>query len=334
MSPAKSHSVYTVDDECVGLRLDAFVATCDGVVSRSAAAKLVEDGDVHVNRRSYSKSYMVKAGDEVEVEIPPAEQHALVAEEIPLDIRFEDEHLIVLSKQAGLVVHPAPGHRSGTLVNALLAHEKQWGTKQGDDRLGIVHRLDKDTSGLMLVAKDDETQVALQNQIRLRRVDRRYLCLVHGWIAPDSGEIEAPLGRDPKDRLMMRVTDRPGSRGAITTFRVLERFEAGRFDNGFTLIECKLFTGRTHQIRVHMDYVDHPVVGDPIYGRGNDRANLGLSRQFLHSWSLTFLHPSTGEVMRFTDRLPIDLHTLLEGLESYSAGRTPLGLEILPVISF
>ena len=329
MSPTKSHSVHIVDDEFVGLRLDAFVATCDGVVSRSAAAKLVEDGDVHVNGRSYSKSYMVKAGDEVEIEIPPAEQHALLAEEIPLDIRFEDEHLIVLSKQAGLVVHPAPGHRSGTLVNALLAHEQEWGTKQGEDRLGIVHRLDKDTSGLMLVAKDDATQVALQNQIRLRQIDRRYLCLVHGWIAPDTGEIEAPLGRDPKDRLMMTVRGGTGSRGAITTFRVLERFEAGRFDNGFTLVECKLFTGRTHQIRVHMSYIDHPVVGDPVYGRGNDRANHGLHRQFLHSWSLMFTHPATGEVMRFTDGLPAELQAVYNAIEPDSSGRTAVGSEVL-----
>jgi 23S rRNA pseudouridine1911/1915/1917 synthase len=326
---SRSHSVYTVEDEFVGLRLDAFVATCDGVVSRSAAAKLVEDGDVHVNGRSYSKSYMVKGGDEVTVEIPPITEHDLEAEDIELDIRYEDDDLIVISKQPDLVVHPAPGHRSGTLVNALLAHQSEWGTKQGDDRLGIVHRLDKDTSGLMLVAKNDHTQVALQNQIRLREVDRRYLCLVHGWIAPDSGTIEAPIGRDPKDRLMMKVTDAKGSRGAITTFRVLERFEAGRFDNGFTLVECKLFTGRTHQIRVHMDYIDHPVVGDPIYGRGNDRANHHLSRQFLHSHSLEFVHPTTGETMTFTDTLPADLSDIYRAIEPDSSGRTAAGEEVL-----
>ena len=329
LSASASHNSYIVKDEFVGMRLDAFVATCDGVVSRSAAAKLIEQDEVLVNGRSYPKRYMVKAGDQIEVDIPPSRSSELIAQDIPLDIRYEDDELIVLSKQAGLVVHPAQGHWSGTLVNALLAHQKEWGTKQGEDRLGIVHRLDKDTSGLMLVAKTDEAQVKLQNQIRLREIDRRYLCLVHGWIAPDSGTIDAPIGRDQRDRLLMRVTDTKSSRGAITTFRVLERFEAGRFDNGFTLVECKLFTGRTHQIRVHMDYIHHPVVGDQVYGRGTDRANHDLKRQFLHSHYLEFTHPSTGETMRFTDGLPADLQAVYKAIEIDSTGKTEAGEEVL-----
>jgi len=320
---------YVVEDEFVGLRLDAFVATCDGVVSRSAAAKLIDNGDVLVNGRSYPKRYMVKVGDEVSVEIPPNPSSELLAEDIALDIRYEDDDLIVLCKPAGMVVHPAHGHWSGTLVNALLAHQKEWGTKQGNDRLGIVHRLDKDTSGLMMVAKNDETQVALQNQIRLREVDRRYLSLVHGWIAPDTGTVDAPIGRDKRDRLLMRVTDDKGSRGAITSFRVLERFEAGRYDNGFTLVECKLYTGRTHQIRVHMDYIHHAVVGDPVYGRGNERANHHLNRQFLHSYRLVFMHPMTGEVMHFEDALPADLQAIYDVIEIDSAGKTEAGEGIL-----
>ena len=320
---------YVVDDEFIGLRLDAFVATCEGVVSRSAASKLIEHGDVLVNGRSYPKRYMVKAGDVVSIEIPASPSSELIAEEIPLDIRYEDDDLIVLSKQAGLVVHPAHGHWSGTLVNALLAHQKEWGTQQGEDRLGLVHRLDKDTSGLMVVAKTDEAQIDLQEQIRVREMDRRYLALVHGWIAPDSGTIDAPIGRDPRDRLLMRVTDAKNSRGAITTFRVLERFEAGRYDNGFTLVECKLYTGRTHQIRVHMDYIHHPVVGDPVYGRGNDRANHNLKRQFLHSYYLSFEHPSMGEIMTFKDGLPSDLQAIYDAIEIDSTGRTEAGEEVL-----
>ncbi|MCL2818610.1 MAG: RluA family pseudouridine synthase [Actinomycetia bacterium] len=328
MSAPPKHNTYIVDDEFVGMRLDAFVATCDGVVSRSAAAKLIEGDDVLVNGRSYPKRYMVKSGDEVTVDIPPSPSSELIAQDIPLDIRYEDDELIVLSKQAGLVVHPAQGHWSGTLVNALLAHQKEWGTKQGEDRLGIVHRLDKDTSGLMLVAKTDEAQVKLQNQIRLRETDRRYLCLVHGWIAPDSGTIDAPIGRDHRDRLLMRVTDTKSSRGAITTFQVLERFDAGRFDNGYTLVACKLFTGRTHQIRVHMDYIHHPVVGDQVYGRGNDRANRDLKRQFLHSYYLSFTHPTTGDRMEFFDALPADLAAVCEQIEVDSAGLTEAGTQV------
>jgi len=320
---------YVVEGEFVGLRLDAFVATCEGVASRSAAAKLIEQGGVLVNDRSFQKRYMVKAGDVVSIEIPTPASSELIPEEIPLDIRYEDDDLIVLSKQADLVVHPAHGHWSGTLVHALLAHQKEWGTQQGEDRLGLVHRLDKDTSGLMVVAKTDEAQIELQEQIRIREMDRRYLCLVHGWIAPDSGTIDAPIGRDSRDRLVMRVTDGKGSRGAITTFRVLERFEAGRYDNGFTLVECKLYTGRTHQIRVHMEYIHHPVVGDPVYGRGNDRANHHLKRQFLHSYHLSFEHPLTGEVLDFTDVLPDDLRAVYNTIAIDSVGKTEAGAKLL-----
>jgi 23S rRNA pseudouridine1911/1915/1917 synthase len=251
---------------------------------------------------------------------------------IPLDVRWEDEHLVVLSKQPGLVCHPAQGHVDDTLANSLVARYgyDHLGHLQGEDRPGIVHRLDMDTSGLMLAALDDETQQALQDLIRLRTLDRRYITLVHGVVAPDEGRIESGIARSPRDRLKMAVTDDPLARQAITTFRTLERFEAGRFDDGYSLLECHLYTGRTHQIRVHMRHVGHPCVGDQLYGRGDDRANRGLRRQFLHSWSIRFDHPITGEMIERTDNLPSDLRSVLESMGEASMGRTEAGEKICP----
>jgi 23S rRNA pseudouridine1911/1915/1917 synthase len=241
--------------------------------------------------------------------------------------------MIVLSKQAGLVVHPAEGNWTGTLVHALLAHSDTLGSLQGEDRPGIVHRLDKDTSGLMMVAKTDVAQIALQQAIQIRSVDRRYLTLVHGRIAPDSGLIDAPLSRDPRERMRMAVSDATSAKQSVTTFRVLERFEAGRFDDGFTLLECKLYTGRTHQIRVHMAYIHHACVGDQVYGQRKLKADLGLERQFLHSHRLRFEHPITGEPMAFVDAPPDDLASRLKQLESYSEGRTEAGDEVLGMLA-
>ena len=201
---------------------------------------------------------------------------------------------------------------------------------QGEDRPGIVHRLDMDTSGLMLAAKDDGTQQALQDLIRLRTLDRRYITLVHGYIAADEGTITTGIQRSKRDRLRMTVTDNPQAREAITTFRVLDRFEAQRFDDGFTLVECHLYTGRTHQIRVHMRHIHHSCVGDQAYGRGDDRFNHGLRRQFLHSWRISFDHPVTGEHIECRDKLPADLLGILEGLSPFSMGRTEAGDAICP----
>ena len=196
-----------------------------------------------------------------------------------------------------------------------------------------MHRLDKDTSGLMMVAKTDTAQVALQEAIKIRSVDRRYLTLVHGWIAPDTGLIDAPLGRDPRDRMRMAVSDCDDAKQSVTTFRVLERFEAGRFDDGFTLLECKLYTGRTHQIRVHMAYINHPCVGDPVYGQRRLKADLGLERQFLHAYRLELEHPVTGEQLRFLDPLPEDLASRLAQIAEYSSGRTQAGDEVLGMLA-
>lgn len=323
-----------VTGDVQGARVDAFLGSSSAFSSRSAAAHAVEEGRVLVNGRPCSsKSATLSAGDRVDVlegDEPQLDAHGVAAEPIPLDIRFEDEHLIVLSKQRGLVCHPAPGHPSHTLANALVYHcgADHLGTVQGEDRPGIVHRLDMDTTGLMLAAKSDEAQRALQDMIRLRTVDRRYLALVQGDIGPDSGMVDAPIARSPRDRLRMAVVETPGARQAITTFTVLERFEAARGDDGYTLLECHLFTGRTHQIRVHMAYINHPVVGDPLYGRGDSGRNLGLDRQFLHSWSLSLAHPFTGGELHFIDSPSYDLNQALESLETRGSRHTEKGEEV------
>ncbi|MBN2248153.1 MAG: RluA family pseudouridine synthase [Coriobacteriia bacterium] len=329
MSDPRTHNVRA--DEA-GSRLDVLLAQVELAPTRSAAQKLLGDGYVRVNGEIAAKRHTVRAGERIEVFAPPEADAVLIAEDIPLDIRYEDDHLIVLSKPAGLVVHPARGHSSGTLVHALLAHTGELGTQAGEERPGIVHRLDKDTSGLMMVAKTDETQIALSEALKIRTVERRYVTLVHGYIAPDSGIIDAPLARSPKDRMRMAVSDHPDAKQCVTTFRVLERFMAGTHDDGYTLVECKLYTGRTHQIRVHMLYIKHPVVGDPVYGRNRPKGDLGLDRQFLHAYRIAFDHPVTGERIDLLDPLPDDLAQRLRTLEPESMGRTEAGDEIIGLV--
>lgn len=324
-----------------GSRLDAFLAAAPDMPSRSACARLVEDGKVTINETpATSKSEKVLLGDRVRALVDEPEPAGpdgtagLLAPNpyIDLDIRYEDDHLIVLSKQAGLVCHPSPGHIDDTLANALVAHcgYAHLGMLQGEERPGIVHRLDMDTSGLMVAAKDDATQKALQDLIRLRVLDRRYITLVHGYIARDEDTVVTGIARSTRDRIRMAVSDAPDAREAITTFRVLERFEAGRRDEGYTLVECHLYTGRTHQIRVHMRHIGHQLVGDPLYGRGDLRQNLGLTRQFLHSWHIAFDHPATGAPIEIADRLPDDLLAILDSLKGRSMGRTEAGSAICP----
>ena len=324
---------HVVTSEEAGQRLDALLGGFDFLVSRSAASRLIDDGNVLVDGEVVAKKHAVRGGERIEIEVPPYDRGDLIAEDIPLDILFEDEDMIVLSKPAGLVVHPAEGHWTGTLVHALLAHSDELGTLQGDERPGIVHRLDKDTSGLLMVAKSDAAQIRLQEAIKVRSIDRRYITLVHGWIAPDTGLIDAPLGRDQRVRMKMAVSDQLSAKQSVTTFRVLERFEAGPADEGFSLLECKLYTGRTHQIRVHMAYIHHPCVGDPVYGQRKLKADLGLERQFLHAYRLALTHPITGEEMLFIDPPPEDLASRLERIAPYSAGRTDAGNEVLGWIS-
>ncbi|MEG1492899.1 MAG: RluA family pseudouridine synthase [Gordonibacter sp.] len=322
-----------------GERLDAVMASRGLYPSRSAAARAIEEGRVFVNGANVAKKHAVAAGDTIVYEALEVAPAALLdGEPIDLDIRFEDEHLIVLSKQVGLVCHPSVDHYDGTLVNALIHHcgAAHLCNVQGeDDRLGIVHRLDRDTSGLMLAAKDDECGYALMEDIRARAVDRRYLALVHGVIAHDTGMIDAPIARAEKERTRMAIRDTPSARDAMTTFRVLERFEHGPRDEGYTLVDCKLFTGRTHQIRVHMEYAKHPLAGEAVYrahAPRDTRADLGLQRQFLHSFRIGFTHPATGEALSFADNLPTDLRRALDSLAERSLGRTEAGNEVFTLL--
>jgi len=320
---------HVVRADEAGERIDKLLGLLEFLPSRSAASKLLDEDFVRVNGTIVNKRYVVRAGDRIDVEVPPYDRGDLVAEDIPLDIRYEDDDLIVLSKQAGLVVHPAQGNWTGTLVHALLAHSDKLGTLAGEDRPGIVHRLDKDTTGLMMVAKNDHAQAALSEMIKIRSIDRRYITLVHGYITPDSGLIDAPLARDPRDRMRMAVSDAESAKQAVTTFRVLERFMAGARDDGYTLVECKLYTGRTHQIRVHMAYIDHPCVGDQVYGKKSPKSDRGLERQFLHAYRLELSQPITGVEVALRDPLPEDLAKMLRALEPDSMGRTAAGDEVM-----
>lgn len=337
MARMLSYSATALD---AGERLDSLLAARACFASRSAAARAIESGDVFVNGANVVKKYAVAAGDvivyqeEEEVEAGP-----VTGQPIDLDIRFEDDDLIVLSKQIGLVCHPSVDHADGTLVNALIYHcgaDHLCNVQGEDDRLGIVHRLDRDTSGLMLAAKTDAAGYALMEDIRDRAVDRHYLALVHGVIAPDTGMIDAPIARSANERTRMAVRDVPSARDAVTTFRVLERFEPRQHDDGYTLIDCKLFTGRTHQIRVHMQYAKHPLVGDPVYtanGPKDARAQLGLKRQFLHSFRIRFTHPETFEELEFADNLPRDLDEAFRSLGDRSRGMTDAGREVAALLA-
>lgn len=337
MARMLSYSATALD---AGERLDSLLAARACFASRSAAARAIESGNVFVNGANVVKKYAVAAGDVIvyqekeEVEAGP-----VTGQPIDLDIRFEDDDLIVLSKQIGLVCHPSVDHADGTLVNALIYHcgaDHLCNVQGEDDRLGIVHRLDRDTSGLMLAAKTDAAGYALMEDIRDRAVDRHYLALVHGVIAPDTGMIDAPIARSANERTRMAVRDVPSARDAVTTFRVLERFEPRQHDDGYTLIDCKLFTGRTHQIRVHMQYAKHPLVGDPVYtanGPKDARAQLGLKRQFLHSFRIRFIHPETSEELEFADNLPRDLNEALRSLGDRSRGMTDAGREVAALLA-
>jgi 23S rRNA pseudouridine1911/1915/1917 synthase len=321
---------HIVTAEEAGTRADRLIADLGLVGSRAFAARLAERGNITVEGRRVSKKRPMREGERLVIVLPPPVEAGIIAQDLPLDIRYEDAYLMVLSKPAGLVVHPAAGHLDGTLVNALVAHcGPSLGGAGGMLRPGIVHRLDKDTSGLMMVAKDDATQAALAADLKARTVERRYLTLVSGIVSPDSGLIDAPLGRKPNDRLRMAVTDTPGSRTAQTSFAVLERFASEDGDGGYTLVECRLRTGRTHQVRVHMAYADHPVVGDVTYGRAGGANPFGLERQFLHAWRLALTHPRSGERMEFSDDLPDDLAVVLTALAPRSMGRTKAGVERL-----
>ena len=286
-----------------GARLDKYLAE-ECRLSRSYLQKLIAEGQVRVNEGPARASQVLGAGDRITVTLPPPPPSPLTPEDIPLDIAYEDSDLLVLDKPAGLVVHPAPGHQSGTLVNALLAHCPRLGDAEGSVRPGIVHRLDKDTSGLMVVAKSAAAQASLAGQIKERSITKAYLALVRGRLSPRQGAIEAPVGRHPGMRKRMAVVS--GGREARTEYRVMDYLD------DYTLVEALPETGRTHQIRVHFSAIGHPVFGDPVYGR---RSPL-LERQFLHAHRLGFRLPSSGDYREFTSELPPDLREALDSLRA------------------
>lgn len=278
-----------------GLRLDAYLPEVQEALSRNAVQKLLEKGEILVNGKPVKKNYKVKQGDEIQFSLPEPENVDILPENIPLDIVYEDEDVIVINKPKGLVVHPAPGHWSGTLVNALMYHcGDSLSGINGEKRPGIVHRIDMDTSGLLIVAKNDFAHTALAEQLQDHSLSRVYEAVVVGNIKADSGTINAPIGRHPLDRKKMTVTAQ-GGREAVTHFEVIGRYQ------GFTHLRLRLETGRTHQIRVHLAWQNHPILGDSVYGRGKQ---LGLSTQCLHARCLTFRHPRDGREVTVESPLP------------------------------
>ena len=272
-------------------------------ISRSKIQKLIKDDRILVNGKNISSSYTVKENDLIEISDDLSFEIHIEPEDIDIDIVYEDEYLLVVNKESGMVVHPAPGNYSGTLVNALMGKFKL--SNKDNIRPGIVHRIDKDTSGLLVVAKTDEVHEKLSEMIKNKDVERIYIALVDGVIKHETGTIDAPIGRDINNRQKMMVTDL-NSKDAITHFRVLERY------SDKTLIECKLETGRTHQIRVHLNYILHPIVNDPVYGRGKKSTSFG---QLLHSKSIRFIHPITKKEIFIESELPQEFKDYLESIQ-------------------
>lgn len=307
---------FWVDEADAGKRLDAYLASAITGWSRARLQRLIEDDDVLVNGQASKPAYKLRLKDEIEVDLTTAPVTDFQPENIPLDIIHEDESLVVVNKPAGLVVHPGAGVASGTLANALAFHFAQLSDRAGKFRPGIVHRLDKDTSGLLVVAKSETAHEDLSEQFRARAVLKSYVALVHGRVEHETGKIDQPIARDPSNRIRMTVS-RSG-RSALSLYRVRRRYQR------FTLLDVELKTGRTHQIRVHLAWLKHPVVGDEVYGGGRDKTLQDpelrprvrkLGRQFLHAEQLGFVHPTTRQPMRFSAPLPPELSELLNRLE-------------------
>ncbi|KUP07036.1 pseudouridine synthase [Bacillus coahuilensis m2-6] len=295
---------HTVTQEQVGERIDKVVSTINSDWSRSQVQQWIKDGHVLVNMEQKRTNYKSQASDVITIEVPEAEVLDVEAEDLNLDVYYEDQDVIVVNKPKGMVVHPAPGHYSGTLVNGLMHHCKDLSGINGVMRPGIVHRIDKDTSGLLMVAKNDVAHEHLVNQLVEKSVTRKYMALVHGVIQHDYGTIDAPIGRDSKDRQSMTIVDQ--GKHAVTHFEVKDRFEQ------YTLVECQLETGRTHQIRVHMKYIGFPLVGDPKYG---PKKTMDIGGQALHAAVLGFIHPRTEEYLEFTAPIPSEFNELLQNLQ-------------------
>ncbi|URJ44692.1 RluA family pseudouridine synthase [Paenibacillus polymyxa] len=297
---------WTADSGDAKTRIDKYIAEEMKEVSRSQIQMWIGNGRVLVNGTAIKANYKLAEGDRIVLSVPEPESVDIVPENIPLDVVYEDSDVIVINKQRGLVVHPAPGHSSGTLVNALMYHCHDLSGINGELRPGIVHRIDKDTSGLLMAAKNDQAHASLAAQLKDHSVTRKYIALVHGHLSHDQGTVDAPIGRDSGDRKLFTVTER-NSKHAVTHFLVIERL------GDYTLLELQLETGRTHQIRVHMKFIGHPLVGDPMYGRSK---GVRMDGQALHAAELGFKHPSTGEYMEFSRPIPPDMEDVLASLRS------------------
>ncbi len=298
----------TAATEHAGIRLDAFLSA-DGALTRSQAARLIAEGRVRVNGKPAAKSARLSGGETVTVDVPQLRETALPPQDIPLDVVYEDDDVIVVNKPTGLVVHPAPGHPDGTLVNALLHHcGDSLSGIGGEKRPGIVHRIDRDTSGLIIAAKNDAAHLALSAQLKDHSLSRTYECLVTGNMKQDSGTVDAPIGRSSADRKKMAVV--PTGRRAVTHWEVVARYP------GVTHLRCRLETGRTHQIRVHMAYIGHPILGDTVYGA--KKPVPGLTGQCLHAAGLRFVHPRTGEPVELHCPLPPEFTAMLQKLQNKS----------------
>ncbi len=294
-----------VESDKTGERLDFFIASNIQELSRTAVKRLIEDGNIKVNEKEQKVSYKVQENDVVEINVPEARELDIKAQDIPVEVVYEDNDIIVVNKPKGLVVHPANGNWDGTLVNAIMAICKDSLSGIGGEiRPGIVHRLDKDTSGLLIIAKNDESHLNMSNQIKDRKVKKIYYALVRGVVSEDEATINMPIARSTKDRKKMAVNK--NGKEAITHFKVLERFSK------YTLLEVKIDTGRTHQIRVHLSEIGHPVVGDEVYSNGKN--DFGIKGQLLHAKSLTFRHPITGEEMHLEAELPKEFTDVLQEL--------------------
>ena len=298
----------TAATEHAGVRLDAFLSA-DGALTRSQAARLIAEGRVRVNGKPAANSARLSGGETVTVDVPQLRETALPPQDIPLDVVYEDDDVIVVNKPTGLVVHPAPGHPDGTLVNALLHHcGDSLSGIGGEKRPGIVHRIDRDTSGLIIAAKNDAAHLALSAQLKDHSLSRTYECLVTGNMKQDSGTVDAPIGRSSADRKKMAVV--PTGRRAVTHWEVVARYP------GVTHLRCRLETGRTHQIRVHMAYIGHPILGDTVYGA--KKPVPGLTGQCLHATGLRFIHPRTGEPVELHCPLPPEFTAMLQKLQNKS----------------
>ena len=298
----------TAATEHAGVRLDAFLSA-DGALTRSQAARLIAEGRVRVNGKPAAKSARLSGGETVTVDVPQLRETALPPQDIPLDVVYEDDDVIVVNKPTGLVVHPAPGHPDGTLVNALLHHcGDSLSGIGGEKRPGIVHRIDRDTSGLIIAAKNDAAHLALSAQLKDHSLSRTYECLVTGNMKQDSGTVDAPIGRSSADRKKMAMV--PTGRRAVTHWEVVARYP------GVTHLRCRLETGRTHQIRVHMAYIGHPILGDTVYGA--KKPVPGLTGQCLHAAGLRFIHPRTGEPVELHCPLPPEFTAMLQKLQNKS----------------